>query len=99
MDLVIVGDVHSRANALAQALVDIGPNASKVVFIGDILDGRHWDKETTEAQKTEEDLSTLALVLATIDKGAKLVAGNHDINLTLKPAKTRSEERRVGKEC
>lgn len=87
MDLVIIGDVHSRANALAQALADIEPQ-TQVVFIGDILDGRHWNKETTETQKTEEDLITLCLVLGAITNGAKLVAGNHDVNLLIKPAKT-----------
>jgi Calcineurin-like phosphoesterase len=77
---IIIGDVHSRATALSRALVD-NPNA-QIIFIGDILDGRHWEQGVPEALKTLEDLATLIQVIACLQAGAKLIAGNHDVKLT-----------------
>lgn len=79
MKFIIIGDVHSRASALSKALVD-NPGF-QVIFIGDILDGRHYKKNTPEADKTLDDLATLKLVTDCFKSGARLIAGNHDIKL------------------
>ena len=77
--IYIVGDIHSRATALKKALQ--GAEPSSIIFLGDVLDGRHYAKGTCEALKTLEDLDTLALMCDCLNRGAKLIAGNHDIKL------------------
>ena len=77
--LVVIGDIHSRFKALEQALKNIEP--SSVIFLGDVLDGRHYPKGTCESVKTHSDLATLKIVCDYLNLGAKLIAGNHDIKL------------------
>lgn len=76
---LIIGDVHSRAYALSKALAD-NPGI-KAIFIGDILSGQHYKKNTSEAEKTLDDLATIQLVTDCLKSGARLIAGNHDIRL------------------
>lgn len=77
--VLIIGDIHARSSALSKALAD-NPGF-QVIFVGDILDGRHYKKNTSEADKTLEDLATLKLVNDCLKSGGKLIAGNHDIKL------------------
>jgi UDP-2,3-diacylglucosamine pyrophosphatase LpxH len=76
MKFVVIGDVHSRAEALEKALK--AAEGYKVVFIGDILDGRH---KATEKEKTAEDQKTLELVNNALATGATLILGNHEQGL------------------
>jgi hypothetical protein len=69
----IIGDVHSRNNALEKALKD-NPGCTNI-FLGDILDGR---MNLDEKEQTRKDLLTLNLVL---DKADKIILGNHEVNL------------------
>jgi predicted phosphodiesterase len=76
MKFVIIGDVHARAEALQKALK--AAEGYRVIFVGDILDGRH---KATEKEKTAEDLLTLELVNNALAAGATLILGNHDQGL------------------
>lgn len=76
---LIIGDIHSRCFALSKVLANnLG---HQIIFIGDILDSRHYKKNTPEAIKTADDLLTLKLVIDCLQSNGKLIAGNHDVKL------------------
>lgn len=77
----LIGDIHSRPKALAQALRENSDYSP--IFLGDILDGRLVKDEET---KTQNDLNTLELVLNT---GGEIILGNHDYSLLEREIKSK----------
>lgn len=75
MKYIIIGDIHSRAQLLQQALKN-NPEYTPI-FLGDILDGR----QGSESERTTNDLNTINIVLNQINLGATLIVGNHDYSL------------------
>ena len=91
MRIAVLADIHGNVLALDAVLDDLKRRggADLTINLGDCVSGPLWPRETFERLE--------ALDLPT-------VRGNHDRRVAVDPADetmwaSRSEERRVGKEC